>query len=61
MHSSQDKAIRVLNKYDTYAGDESDAGVGSRRVGRLLYSYVFSLLRVDLKSVRNSSASFGSI
>jgi hypothetical protein len=41
MGSSHDTAITVLHGYDMYAGDESDAGVGSRRLGRLLCSYVF--------------------
>jgi hypothetical protein len=41
MHSSQDTAITVLDSYDVYAGDKSDAGVGSGRLGRLLFSYEF--------------------
>jgi hypothetical protein len=41
MRSSQDTAITVLDRYDMYARDKSDAGVGSGRPGRLLYSYVF--------------------
>jgi hypothetical protein len=35
MRSSQDTAITVLDKYDMYAGDASDAGVGSGRLGGL--------------------------
>jgi hypothetical protein len=42
MHSSQDMAITVLDRYDTYAGDKSDAGVGSGRIGWHLRSYGFS-------------------
>jgi hypothetical protein len=34
-------AIIVLDRYDMYAGDKSDAGVGSGRPGRLLCPYVF--------------------
>jgi hypothetical protein len=41
MRSSHDTAITVLYRYDMYAGDKSDAGVGSGRLGRLLYSYGF--------------------
>jgi hypothetical protein len=41
MRSSQDTAIAVLDRYDMYAGSTSDAGVGSGRLGRLLYSYGF--------------------
>jgi hypothetical protein len=41
MRSSQDTATKVLDRYDMYAGDKSDAGVGSGRLGRLLYSYGF--------------------
>jgi hypothetical protein len=41
MRSSQDTAITILDRYDMYAGDKSDAGVGSRRLGRLLCSYEF--------------------
>jgi len=31
MRSSQDTAISVIARYDMYAGDKSDAGVGSWR------------------------------
>jgi hypothetical protein len=41
MHSTQDTAITVLDTYDMYAEDKSDAGVGSGRLGRLLCSYGF--------------------
>jgi hypothetical protein len=41
MRSSQDTAITVLDKYDMYTGDKSDAGVGSGRLGRLSCSYGF--------------------
>jgi hypothetical protein len=41
MLSSQDTAITVLDIYDMYAGDKSDVGVGSGRLGRLLCSYDF--------------------
>jgi hypothetical protein len=33
MRSSQDTAITILDKYDTYAGDKSDAGVGLGLLG----------------------------
>jgi hypothetical protein len=39
MHSSQDMAITVLDKYDLYAVDKCDADVDSRRLGQLLCSY----------------------
>jgi hypothetical protein len=41
MRSSQDTAITVLDRYDMYAGEESDAGVDLGRLGRLLCSYGF--------------------
>jgi hypothetical protein len=41
MRSSQDMAITLLDRYDMYAGDKSDAVVGSRILGRLLCSYGF--------------------
>jgi hypothetical protein len=41
MLSSSDKAIIHFDRYDMYAGDKSDAGVGSGRLGRLLWSYGF--------------------
>jgi hypothetical protein len=41
MRSSQDMAFTFLDKYDMYAGDKSDAGVGSGRLGRLLFLYGF--------------------
>jgi hypothetical protein len=41
MRSSQDTAITVLDRCDMFAGDKSDAGVGLRRLGRLLCSYEF--------------------
>jgi hypothetical protein len=41
MRSSQDTATTVLDRYDMYAGDKSDADVGSGRLGRLLCSYGF--------------------
>jgi hypothetical protein len=41
MRSSQNTVITVLDRYDMYAGDKSDAGVGSGRLGRLLCSYGF--------------------
>jgi hypothetical protein len=45
----------------TYAGDKSDAGVGSWVLGWLLCSIWISLLRIDLIPLRNSSTSFGRI
>jgi hypothetical protein len=41
MRRCQDTAITVLDRYDMYAGDKSDAGVGPGCLGRLLYSYGF--------------------
>jgi hypothetical protein len=41
MRISQDTAVTVLDVYDMYTGDKSDAGVGSGRLGRLLCSYGF--------------------
>jgi hypothetical protein len=41
MRNSQDTAITFLDRYDMYAGDKSDAGVGSGRLGRLSYLYGF--------------------
>jgi hypothetical protein len=41
MRSSQDTAITVVDRNDMYAGDKSDAGVGSGRLGRLLCLYGF--------------------
>jgi hypothetical protein len=41
MRSIQDTAITVLDRYYVYAGDKSDAGVGSGRLVRLLCSYGF--------------------
>jgi hypothetical protein len=49
MRSSQDMAIAVLDRYDMYAGDKSDAGVCSGRLGRLLYSYGFRFSIPTLK------------
>jgi hypothetical protein len=41
MRSSQDTAITFLGRYDMYARDTSDAGVGSGRLGRLVCSHGF--------------------
>jgi hypothetical protein len=61
MHSSQDMAVTVLDKYDVYAGDKSEAGVGSR-ASRSTFMFIWiSLLRIDFKPVQNSSARFGRI
>jgi hypothetical protein len=38
MRSSQDTVFTLLDKYEMYAEDQDDAGVGSGRLGRLLYS-----------------------
>jgi hypothetical protein len=58
MRSSQDTAITVLDRYDMYAGDKSDAGVGSGRPGRFLCSYGFrffvSTLNLFEVAVRDS-------
>jgi hypothetical protein len=40
MLSSQDTAITLLDRYDNMP-EKNDAGVGSGRLGRLLYSYAF--------------------
>jgi hypothetical protein len=63
MRSGQDTAITVLDWYDMYAGDKSDAGVGSRRLGRLLCSHEFrfSVSTFFVFLFRNSSARFGRI
>jgi hypothetical protein len=48
----------VLDRYDMYAGDESDAGVCSGRLVRLSWSYVFrffvSIWNVFEVAVRDS-------
>jgi hypothetical protein len=54
LRSGQDTAITGLDRYGMYAG------VGSRRLGRLLCSNGFRFLST-LKPVRNSSARFGRI
>jgi hypothetical protein len=41
MRSKQDTAITVVFRYDIYAADKSEIGVGSGRLGRLLCSYGF--------------------
>jgi hypothetical protein len=41
MRNSQDTATTVIDIDDMYAGDKSDTGVGSGRLGRLLCSYGF--------------------
>jgi hypothetical protein len=41
MLSSLDTAITVLDRYDMYTGDKSDADVGSMSLGRLFFSYGF--------------------
>jgi hypothetical protein len=41
MRSSQDMAITVHDRYEMYAGDKIDAGVGSGRLCLLLRSYGF--------------------
>jgi hypothetical protein len=61
MGSSQDTAITVLDRYDMYAGYESDAAVGSARLSSTFMFIWISLLRIDLKPVRNSSARIGRI
>jgi hypothetical protein len=41
MRSSRDTAITVLDRYDMYVGDRSDAGVGLGRLCRPSCSYGF--------------------
>jgi hypothetical protein len=41
MQIIQDMAVTILDRYDIYAGDKSDAGVRSRRLVRLLCSCGF--------------------
>jgi hypothetical protein len=60
MHSRQDTAITVLDRYDMYAGEKSDSGVGSGRLGRFLGSYGFhfsvSTWNLFERAVRDSDA-----
>jgi hypothetical protein len=42
MRSSQNTAIKVLDRYDMYAGDKSDASVGSGRLVRLFFHMDFA-------------------
>jgi hypothetical protein len=41
MRNSQDTSTTVLDRYDMYTGDKSDADVGSGRLVRLVCSYGF--------------------
>jgi hypothetical protein len=53
MRSSRDSSITVLDRYDMYAGDKSDAGFGSGRLGRLLclYGFRFSISTWNLLEI----------